>query len=123
VRRTALLEVGGFNVLNRTTWDGELLTDLALAGKRFRRINEYWSLFTLHGESISASHGVARQHALDRERQFQKVMGRSQSRFDEVMRVAVRLEKWLRDPRSTAIRAADTLALRRLPALPLARCG
>ncbi|MCA9135466.1 MAG: glycosyltransferase [Planctomycetales bacterium] len=52
-------EVGGFNTDNRTCWDGELLFDIAQAGGRFKRLNDFLAVFRLHASSISG--GQSRQ--------------------------------------------------------------
>lgn len=47
--------IGGFNLENRTWWDGEFFFRIALAGGRLRHVRQYWSYFRIHGESITGS--------------------------------------------------------------------
>jgi glycosyltransferase involved in cell wall biosynthesis len=47
--------VGGFNIQNRVSWDGELWFDFATHGARFGRISGHWSYFRVHPGSISGS--------------------------------------------------------------------
>ena len=54
-RRRALEVAGGFNIANRTCWDGELWLDMALAGRRFHRVNKFWSAFRVYDGSITGS--------------------------------------------------------------------
>jgi hypothetical protein len=131
VRRSAFVAAGGFNPANRVTWDAELLIDLARNGSRFVRVDEYWALFRLHRSSISGSGGgrldpkqAARegQYAAEiqknRERLFEKAIGRPRRRSDRFVRTGARLIGWMTDPTHVAIRlrdvAAESAILRRL---------
>jgi glycosyltransferase involved in cell wall biosynthesis len=100
-RREAFAAVGGFNAANRLSWDGEFWIDLALAGKRFRRVDEYWACFRAHEESITHNfHGGSEQSPFGREqrRLFEKAMGRPRTGADKIAAVETRAEKWLLDP-------------------------
>jgi glycosyltransferase involved in cell wall biosynthesis len=102
-RRQAFTGVGGFNAANRLTWDGEFWVDLALAGRRFRRINEYWACFRTHDQSITHNFHKTdgSQHhpyAVEQRRIFEKAMGRPQGDWDSIAAVTTRIEKWLVDP-------------------------
>lgn len=49
-------EIYGFlNSENRSNWDGELFIDMAICGNRFSKVDEFWSAFRLHEQSITAS--------------------------------------------------------------------
>ncbi len=109
-RRRAVQESGAFNTANRTCWDGELLLDLALAGKRLKLINDYWSVFTIHPGSISGSGRLAGEYLADQKRLFTKVVGREPRRIDMSLCVAARLGKWLASPMTPLLRAFETLA-------------
>lgn len=54
-RRTAFDRAGGFNPENRTTWDGELLVDMALAGCRFETVHKILGDFRIYPSSITGS--------------------------------------------------------------------
>src|SRR5712692_5339437 len=54
-RRDAFLKAGGFNVRSKTTWDGELVVDMALAGCRFAYTNNLLGDFRIYGDSITGS--------------------------------------------------------------------
>lgn len=73
--------VGGFNLKNRTCWDGELFLDIVLAGGHMRVVNKNWAGFRIHGGSISGSGRLNEQYKKDHMRLFEKVMGRSNSGF------------------------------------------
>jgi glycosyltransferase involved in cell wall biosynthesis len=112
-RRRALLDIAGFNAENRTCWDAELLLELALAGKRLRRVPDYWAIFRIHPGSITASiwagGAEAARFSADRRRLFVRVMGREPQRRDAFTAVAARLGKWVRDPVGTALRTRVAL--------------
>lgn len=123
VRRTAFEAAGGFNPDNRVMWDAELLIDLARAGSRFVRVDEDWALFRLHGASISGSGGgepdpkraakegrFADEIQENRERLFEKAIGRPRRRRDRLVRTAARAIGWATDPAHVAIRLRDVAA-------------
>jgi glycosyltransferase involved in cell wall biosynthesis len=116
VRRDAFLAVGGFNPLNRTSWDGELLVDLALAGYEVRRVEGLWSTFRIHADSISGSGRLNTEYDRDRVRLFEKVVGRTPVRRDRAHRVGARVEKWVRNPRYLVWRISDAIRRPRLTA-------
>jgi hypothetical protein len=108
-RRTAFEAVGGFNVANQVSWDAELILDMSLAGKKLRRFPGYWALFRTHGESIGGSHRLDREHAIQHERMFMKVMHRRRRKADLLLRYLLRIFKWASEPRNTLIRAREVL--------------
>ena len=108
-RRAAFEAVGGFNPRNKTSWDGELLLEMSLAGMRFAVVNDYWSIFRIHQTSISGSQRMRRESEHNRERYFQRVMGRPPRRSDFLLRLAGRLGKWVRDPVGFGLRLRDKL--------------
>jgi glycosyltransferase involved in cell wall biosynthesis len=106
-RRHAFLEIGGFNPDNRSCWDYELIVDLALAGKRFQRVDQYWGLFRMHPQSITGSGRFATQILREDARIFRKATGHSRGRFFWLAHGVARLEKWLVDPKSFLISVSD----------------
>src|ERR1039458_8548100 len=98
-RRSAFVEVGGFNAANLSCWDGELLVRFSQAGKRFRRVNEYWSLFRIHNSSISGTGRLEERYRVDEARIFQDVVGRPPGApLDRLRRALALLAKWSLDP-------------------------
>ena len=117
-RREAFQAVHGFNAANRLSWDGEFWIDLALAGRRFRRINEYWACFRTHQDTITHKFhrtGAAGEHpyAAEQRRIFEKALGRKQRPADAIAAAATRMEKWLVDPVNFWLRLARWLGLAR----------
>jgi glycosyltransferase involved in cell wall biosynthesis len=119
-KRDAFLDVGGFNPENPIWWDGELMLDFAMAGKKIRVENDFWSIFTLHHNSISGQRGKASEWAakleIDRKsthaRLYQKVMGRPYDRGLGVSMILARIQKWLLQPIGTAWRVVEKLGIK-----------
>ncbi len=115
--RGAFEVAGGFNVDNRTCWDGELWLDMALAGKRFQRVNKFWSGFRVYEYSITASianHGDHRAaYERDRRRMFLKARGRLPGGLkDKGQWLAARALKWGTNPVALSARVASLLSPR-----------
>lgn len=92
-RRACFERSGGFNPCNRCSWDGELWIDMAERGARFGRMNEFLSCFRVHGSSITGSAKL--DQLLDEyfDRVFQRVIGRSRRKSDDLVRQALRLRR------------------------------
>lgn len=97
-RREVFDRTAGFNTLNVTCWDGELLVDLALAGARFRHVRADWAAFRLHAEGISGSGRLEARYREDRRRFVARTIGRSPSPIDPVLGLSARGAKLLRSP-------------------------
>ncbi|MDM8548994.1 hypothetical protein QUF72_02905 [Desulfobacterales bacterium HSG2] len=106
-RRQAFLDVGGFNIENRTCWDAELLVDFGLSCKKFKLVRDYWSVFTIHDSSISGSQKLQKEYLRDCHRIFKKIIGREPKRIDVIFRLVARLQKWLLDPVGFIFRISD----------------
>jgi len=111
-RREAFFQVGGFNPANRLCWDGEFWIDLALAGKRFCRIDEYWACFRAHTASITHNfHGQTTNSPFAREleRLMEKALQRPPAAKDSLYSVTTRAQKWLVDPKNLWLRLVGGL--------------
>jgi len=97
-RRAIFDKAGGFNIDNRTCWDGELYADMALAGARFKAIPTTLALFRLHGESITGSGRLAEQFRRDGQRIVEKITQRPFSPWDRVRSVVGRKIKFFVNP-------------------------
>jgi glycosyltransferase involved in cell wall biosynthesis len=73
-RREAFLKTGGFNVRSKTTWDGELVVDMALAGCRFGYANKLLGDFRIYGDSITGSGRLSAALRRDREHMRDKIL-------------------------------------------------
>lgn len=108
-RKSAFLEVGGFNKDNRTCWDGELLSDMLVHQRKCGILNEDLALFRLHESSISGSGRLNETYMTDRNRIFAKVTGREMSALDRLRTPLYRVEKWIMNPRTTLSRILSRL--------------
>ncbi|HKY18594.1 MAG TPA: glycosyltransferase family 2 protein [Rhizomicrobium sp.] len=100
-RREAFMAAKGFNAANRLSWDGEFWIDLALAGKYFHRVDEYWACFRAHEDSITHHfHGGSGQSpfGVEQRRLLEKALGRPYWAGDAAAAALTRVEKWLADP-------------------------
>ncbi|MCW2249606.1 glycosyltransferase involved in cell wall biosynthesis [Azospirillum fermentarium] len=103
-RTDAVRAVGGFNAANRTCWDGELIAELLLAGRRFRLLPADLAVFTLHAQSISGTGALEDRYHADWTRICQRLTGRGPDWLDPARRLAARSLKWAGNPRALAVR-------------------
>ena len=106
-RRQAFLSVGGFNEANRTSWDAELLMDMAMKGRRFAMVDDYWSLYAIYPGSITASVKYNQQYQADRARMFRTITGRDEAQTNKALFTLARIEKWIRNPQMVMHRIID----------------
>lgn len=57
-----------FNPMNRTSWDGEFILDLASKGGIFKKVFGFWGVFRIYPESITGSQRLEISYGLDHER-------------------------------------------------------
>lgn len=109
IRRSAYDRTAGFNVANRTCWDGELLADIAVAGGRLEHVPKMWGAFAIYPETITGSQRFSSQAVVDVRRIFRKARGRDWRESDGVVSRLVRLEKWMLSPGTTLRRLRSAL--------------
>jgi glycosyltransferase involved in cell wall biosynthesis len=97
-RRSAFDRTTGFNPCNATSWDSELLVDMALAGARFHHMRADWSAFRLHAGGISGSRRLEEQYREDCLRVREEAIGRELGVVDACLRPVFRTLKLLRSP-------------------------
>jgi len=106
-KRKLFEQAGGFEVENRTCWDGELFLDMALNKARFVYDKKKLAGFRVHEDSITFSGvlrdaGVGNQMSLrykkDKERVFFKAFDRPIMGGDKFLASIARLYKLLRQP-------------------------
>lgn len=101
-RARAYHATGGFNINNRSNWDGELVIDMALAGATFRNVPDFLSCYRVYADSITGSARLAEAHARYEERMFRKIVGRERRPVvDELASAFFRLTKHLSNPLAT----------------------
>jgi hypothetical protein len=89
---------GGFNIDNRSNWDGELFVDMALKGAKFGIVNDAWCGFRVHAESITGSKKFDALVKIYEKRIFKKIIGRDRRLFDNVLSIGYRLAKHIKNP-------------------------
>jgi GT2 family glycosyltransferase len=106
-RREAFEEVGGFNRINRSCWDGELVLEMARAGAKIVYVDRDLALFRLHPQSITGSRRHKEMMKADAERMFFTARGRRWTALDTARSWACRAERILtqRGALKSAIRA------------------
>jgi glycosyltransferase involved in cell wall biosynthesis len=90
-RRKAFERAGGFNKLNRISWDGELLVDMALSGARFATVNKILGDFRIYPESITGSQRHAELFMAEHRRLTEKIRASGHQIHAPVRRLAARL--------------------------------
>ncbi len=111
-RAEAFRAAGGFNISNRTCWDGEILVDMALSGRRVEQFSADVGAFRIHGASITGSGRLTEQYLKDSARVSAKIGGRPLSAFErKIVKPSYRLYAYLRTPIKT-IRLVESRLLR-----------
>jgi glycosyltransferase involved in cell wall biosynthesis len=106
-RSAAFAAVGGFNVNNRSCWDGELLVDMMRKGAKVKYLNQDLALFRIHAKSITGSQRHSEMMKADADRMFSLSRGRTWTGLDTVRVYLFRLQRILTHPGAveSAIRA------------------
>ena len=73
-RCRAFKKSGGFNVNNRTAWDGELVVDMALAGCRFGYLNQCLGDFRVYDAMTLGSGRLPTERIEDRRHMREKIL-------------------------------------------------
>lgn len=100
IRAEAFRKSGGFNVTNRSNWDGELLVDLYLSGAQFGRMPNLLSTYRLHAVSITNSGSLHERIQHYQARMFEKLIGRPRVTSDQAASLFYRALKHARNPRA-----------------------
>lgn len=107
-RREAYFRTSGFNPNNKTCWDGELLTDMALAGCTFSYFDTELACFRIHPDSITGSGRMNLQYIADASSLRERIIGvkprfviallsawyRALKHLRQPMRALTRLPEW-----------------------------
>lgn len=95
-RRGAYLNSPGFDVQNRSCWDGELFVSMVHRGTKVGYINADLSKFRVHNQSITGSRRQQEVYYEDRKRIFRAVSGRDWRITDNLWSLFYRGEAALR---------------------------
>lgn len=106
-RRKAFETAGGFNMANRSCWDGELVMDMILKGAKVMYLEEDLSLFRVHPHSITGSKRHKEMMQADTDRMFARAVGRGWTAMDTLRSCLFRVERLITHPGAleSAIRA------------------
>ena len=99
IRAPAFRAVGGFNVENNVSWDGELLVDLKRNGARFAVADRLWSCYRVHADSITSSKKLTDRMTAHHKRLSTKILGRQPRPTDAILARCARLERYVLKPR------------------------
>ena len=108
-RAEAFRKVGGFNTENKTSWDAEILLNMALQSMQLVHVPGFWSVFRIHSESITGSQRLAEESRKTHARYFRTVMGREKTSLDRALAKLVLAYTLLSEPRSLMARIGDRL--------------
>ena len=100
-RREIFDRVGGLNVKNRISWDGELFLNMALAGGRFAVTDQFWSAYRIHAQSITGTKSNKERLRRSHEEIFFTVMGRPPGKTDTAISFGYRMLRKILNPRDT----------------------
>lgn len=93
--------VGGFNIENRSNWDGELFVDMSLHQARFKVIPSILSQFRVHSDSITGSAKLLESHLFHRVKMFNKVFRRPPTWHDRVIGIVFTYIRKFLNPKDT----------------------
>ncbi len=91
-RREAFVRSPGFNLDNRTCWDGELFVNMVNQGARVGYIDADLAGFRIHGSSISGTGTNFARYQEDRRRIFRQQRGRDWRTSDSMWAAIYRIE-------------------------------
>jgi glycosyltransferase involved in cell wall biosynthesis len=94
-RRRAFEAAGGFNLNNRSCWDGELVVDMVRRGARVKYLNQDLALFRIHAKSITGSRRHSEMMKADADRMFALSCGRRWTAMDTLRGYLFRIERVL----------------------------
>jgi glycosyltransferase involved in cell wall biosynthesis len=100
-RRKIFDRVGGFCVENTRSWDGELFLQMARAGGKFAVVEEFWSAYRVHSQSITGSKGNATHVNRAQAEIFSRIKGRPPQIYDRLLVTGCRALRHLLNLRDT----------------------
>lgn len=100
-RSTSFWKAGGFNVENRSNWDGELFINMALSRSEFLTVNAMLSAYRVHAGSITGSAKLRKLHKVHRERMLEKILGRRPNAYDRYAADVCAYVRKILNPRDT----------------------
>jgi len=102
--------VGGYDVTDRITWDGDLLLRLSMNGARWLRIPDLCAIFAIHDGAITSGGRTLEAYRRRHDLAFAKVMHRERAHRDKVLAPAARVFKLCTHPRVAMRKSAFLLS-------------
>ena len=103
-RKNNFTLAGGFNINNKTCWDGELFLNFALKKARLFILFDNLALFRVHETSITGSGRLNTAYRLDQKRLFSQTVGHPPGKLTWILSICARISKWIFNPRYVFIR-------------------
>jgi len=103
-RASAFKAVGGFNINNRSCWDGELFLKMGQLGANIQFLSEDLACFRIHKNSITGQSAANRHSAVavayfkDKKRMFEESYGRKWDLRDDILSLGYRIQHVLLYP-------------------------
>lgn len=91
-RKRSFERTRGFNLQNRTSWDGELLVEMIAARGKVGYIHRDLACFRIHAASITGGSSNAASYRADCTRIFEQIVGRKWTLEDDLFRILYRAE-------------------------------
>lgn len=92
---------GGFSANNRVCWDSELFLEMALVGGKFSLVDEFWSGYRVHQQSVTNSKDIVRQNRQVQAEIRSRVKGRKKRKIDRCLIFGHRILRHVVNPRDT----------------------
>jgi glycosyltransferase involved in cell wall biosynthesis len=100
-RRKTFRQAGGFRAESKACWDGELFLEMARAGAKFAVVDQFWSAYRIHEQSVTGSKSSAARISQTQAKIFSRVKGREPRGYDTLLTYGYRLLRHVLNPRDT----------------------
>ena len=100
-RRSIFDRAGRFKVENRASWDGELWLEMVRAGGKFAVVNEFWSAYRIHPDSMTGAKSNLMKIRKTQDEIFLRVVGRRPNKLDRLLTLWNRLIRKILNPADT----------------------
>lgn len=99
IRNRAYYQTKGFNVENRSNWDGELVVDMFMNGAKFYVLNSFLSNYRIHSESITGAGMYQDRINLWAKRRYYKLFNKDIPFYAGLIRFYFRVLRILKHPK------------------------
>lgn len=100
-RREMFELVGGFRAESEACWDGELFLEMARAGTKFAIVDEFWSAYRIHANSVTGTKSSETRVVETQAKIFLRIKGRQPGRYDKLLTYLYRLLRHFLNPLDT----------------------